>query len=61
MNVSYHALKKPRLVFTSKRRRCLLAFAMPKFDNILYSLTVARKKVENCPQKEVRRMVLQSE
>lgn len=61
MNVSYHALKKPRLVFISNRKRGLLALSMPKFDNIPYSLTVARKKVENWPQKEVRRMVLQRE
>lgn len=61
MNVSYHALKEPRLVFTSNRQRGLLAFVMPKFDNNPYSLTVARKKVENWPQKEVRRNVLQRE
>lgn len=61
MNVSYHALKEPRLVFTSNRQRGLLAFVMPKFDNNPYSLTAARKKVENWPQKEVRRNVLQME
>lgn len=59
MNVSYHALKEPRLVFTSNRQRGLLAFVMPKLDNIPDSLTVSRKKVENWPHKEVRRMVLQ--
>lgn len=43
------------------RKRGLLAFAMPKFDNMPYSLTAARRKVENWPQEEVRRMVLQRE
>lgn len=61
MNVSHLFLKDPRLVFTSNRQKGLLAFAMPKFHNTPYSLTVAKEKAENRPPKKVRRKVLQRE